>query len=94
MYVLHGYAELYLPYAGSLKDKRQIIQSIIARIRKRFNISITEVDFNDTWQRSKLGFAAIAAKPSEAELFLTAIKEVLDLHLDEVEITEFDYKLI
>lgn len=94
MYVLYGYADIYLPYAGSLKDKRQILQSIIARIRKRFNISIAEVDFNDVWQRSKLGFSAVAAKYNEAELFLTAIQEVLDLHLDDIEITDFNYKIV
>lgn len=94
MYVLYGHADIYLPYARSLKDKRQVLQSIIARIRKRFNISIAEVDFNDVWQRGKLGFSAVAAKYSEAELFLSAVQEVLDLHLDDIEITAFNYKII
>jgi uncharacterized protein YlxP (DUF503 family) len=94
MYVLYGSVDIYLPYAASLKDKRQVIQSIIARVRKRFNISIAEVDFTDVWQRSKLGFAAVAAKYSEAELFLRTINEVLDLHLDEIEISDSDYKIL
>jgi uncharacterized protein YlxP (DUF503 family) len=94
MYILYGFANIYLPYSSSLKDKRKIIQSIIARIRKRFNISIAEVEFNDLRQRGKLGFAAVAASYGEAELFLTSIKEVLDLHLDDIEITDFDYKIL
>lgn len=94
MYVLHGYADIYLPYAASLKDKRQVIQSIISRIRKRFNISIAEVAFHDVWQRSRLGFAAISGNYNETELFLSAINEVLDMHLDELEITDFNYNII
>lgn len=94
MYVLYGSTDIYLPYASSLKDKRQVIQSIIARIRKRFNISIAEVGFNDVWQRSQLGFSAVSSNYTEAELFLTVINEVLGLHLDDIEISDFNYKII
>lgn len=94
MYVLYGHANIFLPYATSLKDKRQIIQSIINRIRKRFNISIAEVGFQDVWQRSQLGFSAVAAKYNETELFLSVINETLDMHLDQIEISDFNYKII
>ena len=52
MYVVYGYGELYLPYCSSLKEKRKIIHGLISRIRKRFNVSICEVQFHDLWQRS------------------------------------------
>ena len=37
----------------SLKDKRQIIKSIIGRLQSRFNVSIAEVDYNDNWKFTK-----------------------------------------
>ena len=43
----------------SLKGKRSIIKSIISRIRNKFNISIAETDFNDSYLWAEIGFAII-----------------------------------
>jgi uncharacterized protein YlxP (DUF503 family) len=43
----------------SLKGKRQILRSIIQRARKRFNISIAEVEGHDLWQKGILGVVAV-----------------------------------
>ena len=53
MYVVYGYVELYLPYCSSLKEKRKIIHGLISRVRKRFNVSTSEVEFHDLWQRHR-----------------------------------------
>ena len=59
MYVIYGYCELFWPYAANLKDKRMVIRSITDRLKKkRINISILEIKYQDLWQRSMLGFAA------------------------------------
>jgi uncharacterized protein YlxP (DUF503 family) len=50
---------LFIPGALTLKDKRQIIQSITARVR-RFNVSVAEVDYLDRWQLVKLGMAMVS----------------------------------
>ncbi len=41
-------AQLHLQGIGSLKEKRSIIKSIIGRLKSRFNISIAEVDHQDS----------------------------------------------
>jgi len=94
MYVLYGNADIYLPYSSSLKDKRQTIQSIIARIRKRFNISICEVDSHDLWQRSTLGYAAACASYSSANLIIDSIKNTLEQYEDQCEVTSFRDEII
>lgn len=43
----------------SLKDKRRFINSLFARLKKEFNISILEMDYQDLWQRSKLAICFI-----------------------------------
>lgn len=50
---------LYVPEAQSLKQKRMILRSLKDRIRNKFNVSIAELDGQDKWQRSTLGFAMI-----------------------------------
>jgi uncharacterized protein YlxP (DUF503 family) len=52
--------ELFLPGAGSLKEKRFVLKSIKTRIRNLFNVSVAEVDFLDKWQRSILGIACVS----------------------------------
>lgn len=91
MYVLYGHAELFLPHSLSLKGKRKTIQSVNARIRKRFNISIAEVNYQDLWQRSSLGFASACNAYTEAELMVSVIKDTLDLYENDCDVVDFFY---
>jgi len=43
----------------SLKGKRQVLKSIIGKVKNSFNVSIAEVGENDIWQRAVLGVAAV-----------------------------------
>jgi hypothetical protein len=43
----------------SLKGKRKIVKSIIARLRNNFNVSVAEVGSNDVYQRAEIGFALV-----------------------------------
>ena len=60
MFVGVGQAELYIPDSGSLKSKRFILKSIKTKIRNKFNVSVAEIENNDKWQRSSLGFAVVS----------------------------------
>lgn len=50
---------LHIPESRSLKDKRQVIKSLLAKIRNKFNVSVAEIDDNDLWQQAVIGIAAI-----------------------------------
>ena len=52
--------ELYIPEANSLKAKRKVIKSLKDRVRKKFNVSIAEVELQDLWQRAILGVAMVS----------------------------------
>jgi len=57
MYVAVCEITLRLPDSSSLKDKRQIVRSVLARLRNQFEISASEVDNQDIWQLTTLGQA-------------------------------------
>jgi hypothetical protein len=40
----------------SLKSKRSVVKSIIAKMRNHFNASVAEVGANDVYQRAEIGF--------------------------------------
>ncbi|NQT23295.1 MAG: DUF503 domain-containing protein [Candidatus Omnitrophica bacterium] len=50
--------DLEITDSNSLKDKRMVLRGLKERIRRRFNVSVSEVGYNDKWQRTTLGIAA------------------------------------
>ncbi len=46
---------------GSLKGKRGVIKSVMARLRGEFNIAVAEVDSQGDWQRATLGMVTVSA---------------------------------
>lgn len=72
--------EIYINQANSLKDKRRIVKSIIARCRQKFNVSASELDKLDQHKKAVIGIVTITNNNAYAD-------EVLDkcLHLIESE---------
>lgn len=70
--------EILIPASTSLKEKRMIIRSIKDRISKKFNVSIAEVEYQDKWQRAKIGIALVSSKKSFTEEVLNKIITILD----------------
>ena len=50
---------LRLPGCHSLKEKRQVIKSLMARVRNQFEVAIAEVDEQDSWHIAILGVSAL-----------------------------------
>lgn len=58
---------LYASWVHSLKEKRMIIKSLIAKLRNKFNVSIAEVDDQDVHQSIVLGLACVAGNTALAD---------------------------
>ena len=65
--------ELSLEGAFSLKDKRQIVKSIIERLKARYNASIAEVDLNDTWKNAVIGVSCVSNDAKHIDSMLNNI---------------------
>ncbi|HXZ26381.1 MAG TPA: DUF503 domain-containing protein [Terriglobales bacterium] len=52
--------ELRLEAAHSLKDKRQVLRSLKDRLRAGYNVSVSELDSTDLWQRATVGVVSIS----------------------------------
>jgi uncharacterized protein YlxP (DUF503 family) len=68
--------DLYLAECGSLKSKRQILRTIKERIKGTFNVSISEIDHHDLWQRATLGVAIVG---TDARFANRVLCKVVDL---------------
>lgn len=49
-----------IPESHSLKDKRQIVRSLLARVRNEFGVNSAEVGDQERWQIAELGFAMVS----------------------------------
>lgn len=78
--------ELMLPFSHSLKDKRQVVQSIINRMRQRFNLSVAEVEALDNWQRAVISMACISNELAYAEGVLARAIDWLEKERPDLEI--------
>jgi len=66
--------ELHLPLVHSLKEKRSIVKPIVEQARVRFHVAASELDHQDTWQRTTLGFAAVGASGAQVGDVLDAVE--------------------
>ncbi|SEP58499.1 DUF503 domain-containing protein [Piscibacillus halophilus] len=86
------YVECMLYDVHSLKEKRSIIKQTIHQTQHKFNISITEMDFHDLWQRCAFGIAAVAKEKVMAEKTLQEVVRTIDQRTDlEVTIVEYEW---
>ena len=69
---------LRAPWVHSLKEKRMIVKSLIARLQNRFHVSAAEVDEQDTHQIIVIGVAAIAPHNALADSLMEEISHFVE----------------
>ncbi len=80
-----GIVHLLIHNSASLKAKRQVIRSVLGRVRSKFDVSVAEVDNQDKWQRCTIGFAVVTNESGHAHAMLETITDYMEsLHLAEV----------
>ncbi|MBI1813947.1 MAG: DUF503 domain-containing protein [Deltaproteobacteria bacterium] len=76
---------LFLPENHSLKGKRGVIKRIKARVANEFNVSISECDAQDLWQRAVLGVAQVGSDAPYVEGALRQVVQFIErMQLAEV----------
>ena len=69
---------LRAPWVHSLKEKRMIVKSLIAKLRNRYNVSAAEIDEQDTHQIIVIGVAAIVPHNAFADSLMEDISQFVD----------------
>ena len=90
MYTLSAKLTFYIPQAASLKDKRQVRRSLIEKTRQRFNVSVAEVDTQDTHQTLTIGIAVVSGEAAHAQRSLDEIIRFMEEHSD-AELTDIEH---
>jgi uncharacterized protein YlxP (DUF503 family) len=70
--------DLHLPGVGSLKGKRAVINRAKAALRDRLGVSVAEVGYLDTWQRSALAVGVVAGDATGVDRVLDRVVAVVE----------------
>ncbi|MDQ0161777.1 DUF503 domain-containing protein [Bacillus alveayuensis] len=78
--------------AQSLKEKRAVLQKVLMRLKQKLNISVAEIDYQNVWQRTKIGIVCISSNRTITERELHRALALID-SFPEIErtITTFDW---
>ena len=74
--------EIYLPYSHSLKEKRKRLSARKDRLRKKYNVALAELDYQDKWQRSKIGVVTLNNQKSMVDKLFQRILADADSMID------------
>lgn len=80
MHVATLEVRLHIPDASNLKEKRQVVRSILDRARQRFRVAAAEVDEQDVYRIAVLGFAAVSGSAHHAEEVVHKLLDALAVH--------------
>jgi len=56
--------DIHIPEAHSLKDKRMVVRRLKDRLRANFNVSVSEVEHQELWQRSQISVVTVGSDDS------------------------------
>ena len=73
---------LHAPWIHSLKEKRMIVKSLIAKLQNKFHVSAAEIDEQDIHQIIVIGIAAIVPHNAMADSLMDEISEFIEENTD------------
>jgi uncharacterized protein YlxP (DUF503 family) len=77
-----GTVEIHLPDVLSLKGKRHVLKGLKARLRQKFEISVAEVDHQDSWQRATLALACVSGDARHANQVISKAMDYIEDNVD------------
>lgn len=74
--------EIHLPYSHSLKEKRKRLSMLKGRLKQKYNVAFAELDYQNKWQRSKIGVVTLNSQKKVVEKILSTILKDAETSID------------
>jgi len=85
---------LRLPENDSLKGKRQLVKSITSRVHNKYNVSIAEIDDNESWQIVSLGISCVSNSVRHADEMLSNVVKFIAGSRLEAELLDYEIEML
>jgi len=76
--------DIYIPEAGSLKEKRMVIRSIKEKLKSRFNVSVSEVGNQDLWQSAYVAVVMVSPEKTQTEKMMQSVINFVESNFPEI----------
>jgi uncharacterized protein YlxP (DUF503 family) len=86
--------EIHLYGNSSLKGKRSVLKPIVLQLRRRFNVAVAEVGWNDSWQSAELAVATVSNDAGRVHTILERSVHWIESHHPEVEVVDWRMEIL
>jgi uncharacterized protein YlxP (DUF503 family) len=80
---------LHMPASHSLKDKRQVMKSLIAQVQQRFQIAAAEVEQQEQWQVGVIGLACVSNSAAHADEIIARAVGFLESRRTDAQVLDY-----
>jgi len=88
MYVAVCQMTLHIGMSASLKDKRQVVRSVLQRVRNQFEVAAAEVSTQESWQVATLGLSYVSGSAKHAQEVIERAARYVEESRPDVEVTD------
>lgn len=85
---------LDLPGCHSLKEKRRVLKSLLARVQNDFNVSVAEVGSNDAWQHAVLGVVSVSNDQGYVHRLLTKVVRSIERGRFDAQVADYEIEIV
>jgi len=85
---------LHLPESGSLKSKRQVVSSLLQRVRSQYQVAAAEVGERDLWQIAQIAVACVSADSRHCDEVLARVLTFVESRGSAAQITDVATELL
>lgn len=85
---------LHIPSCRSLKEKRGRLKPLISRLRREFNLSVAEMNLQDTWQEAVIGCAMVGNDGAFLQSALGKVAKWVESHWTDGDVIEQKIEIV
>ncbi len=85
--------KMHIPWSHSLKEKRMVVKSILAKVQNKFNVSVAETGEQDIHQIALIGLACVAPDGNTAQGILDNIISYIE-SITDAEVIDIQKEII
>ena len=80
--------QLRIPMCASLKEKRSQLKPLLSRLKREVNVSVAELDYQDSWQDALIGCASLSNETAHLQRSLQKIIPWIERHYPHLMIVQ------
>lgn len=83
-----------IPASQSLKDKRQVVKSLLAQVQRQFQVAAAEIEEHDRHQIGVIGLACLSTEARHADEVIARAVRFIETSKHEAELLDYQTEVV